>query len=227
MEQDVTLTFAIGDIHGCLSELEEMLGQVETYADGGHVVFVGDYVDRGPDSRGVVERIMAGPRGQGWRWTTLKGNHEEMLVRAHDNGGAEMVTWLENGGHETLQSFGGELPEAVVDWCRALPSIHVDQYRIFVHAGVDEALPLEAQNDHDLIWKRYRGAETGYFWGRHLCHGHTPVSGNPQTFDNRTNVDAGCVFGGALACAVFDDEMPEGPIEFLRVPALVPPEDRR
>ena len=139
------------------------------------------------------------------------------MVKAHVDGGAEMAVWLENGGYETLESFDGKVPDTVMDWCANLPVIHVDAHRIFVHAGVDEALPLDGQRERDLIWTRYRGNETGYFWGRHLCHGHTPVAGNPMTIDNRTNIDAGCVFGGELACAVFDDEKPEGPIRFLRV----------
>ncbi len=223
----MSLTFAIGDIHGCLSELDKMLTLIEAYASSGHVVFVGDYIDRGPDSRRVLERVMAGPQDNRWQWTALKGNHEDMLVRAHDFGGPEMVMWMENGGYSTLQSFEGRVPDEVVEWCRGLPAIDVDEHRIFVHAGVNEAFPLDGQREHDLLWKRFNSAETGYFWGRHLCHGHTPLPGNPQSFDNRTNVDAGCVFGGELACAVFDDDQPEGPVEFLRIPALVPPEDGR
>ncbi|WP_162894979.1 metallophosphoesterase family protein [Rhizobium terrae] len=215
----MSFTFAIGDIHGCLTELKDMLGHIHDQASAGHVVFVGDYIDRGPESRGVLELVMAGPRKQGWRWTMLKGNHEDMMVRAYLHGGAEMAMWMENGGYETLGSFCGHVPDDVVRWCAELPAIHADEYRIFVHAGVDEALPLDGQREHDLIWKRFGGGESGYFWGRHLCHGHTPLAGNPQTFDNRTNIDGGCVFGGELACAVFDDDRPEGPLRFLRVPA--------
>ncbi|MBW6420228.1 serine/threonine protein phosphatase [Rhizobium sp. XQZ8] len=219
LEDILSFTFAIGDIHGCLSELKDMLGHIEYQAPSGHVVFIGDYIDRGPASRGVVEFVMAGPKKEGWRWTALKGNHEDWMVKAHAEDGAEMVSWLENGGYETMESFGGSVPDEVMAWCASLPTIHVDEHRIFVHAGVDEALPLDGQRERDLIWKRYRGNETGYFWDRHLCHGHTPVTGNPMTIDNRTNIDAGCVFGGELACAVFDDDRPEGPIRFLRVPA--------
>ena len=212
-------TFAIGDIHGCLSELQDMLGQIEDQAPSGHVVFLGDYIDRGPASREVLQLVMAGPRREGWRWTALKGNHEDLMVQAYANGGADWARWVENGGHETLESFGGSVPADILAWCAGLPVIQVDEYRIFVHGGVDEAMPLDGQREHDLIWKRYRGKETGYFWGRHLCHGHTPVTGNPMTIDSRTNIDAGCVFGGELACAVFDDDKPEGPVRFLRVPA--------
>ncbi|MBP1848254.1 serine/threonine protein phosphatase 1 [Rhizobium petrolearium] len=212
-------TFAIGDIHGCLRELVDMLGHVEEQEASGHVVFVGDYIDRGPDSRGVLDLVMAGPRKDGWRWTTLKGNHEDMMVRACRYGGRQKAIWVENGGHQTLASFGGTVPDDVIKWCAALPAIHVDDHRIFVHAGVDETMPLDRQREHDLLWKRFPEDYTADFWGRHVCHGHTPFSGNPRTVGNRTNIDSGCVFGGALSCAVFDDDRPGGPVRFLSVPA--------
>lgn len=212
-------TFAIGDIHGCLQELVGMLNHVEEQETSGHIVFVGDYIDRGPDSRGVLDIVMAGPRREGWRWTTLKGNHEDMMVRAYRYGGQQMAIWVENGGYKTLSSFGGAVPDEVVQWCAALPVIHTDDHRIFVHAGIDENLPLDRQREHDLLWKRFSEGYTADFWGRHVCHGHTPLPGNPRTTGNRTNIDSGCVFGGGLSCAVFDDDQPGGPIRFLRVPA--------
>ncbi|MFB9952240.1 metallophosphoesterase family protein [Rhizobium puerariae] len=211
-------TFAIGDIHGCLRELEVMLARVEDLAPAGHVVFVGDYIDRGPDSKGVIDLVMAGPKRQGWRWTALKGNHEDMMVGAH-HGGFDADVWKENGGQRALQSFGGHVPDQVLRWCAELPLIHVDEHRIFVHAGVDETMPLYGQRERDLIWKRFPADYTADFWGHHLCHGHTPVPGNPRTVGNRTNIDSGCVFGDALSCAVFDDDKPGGPVRFLRVPA--------
>ena len=212
-------TFAIGDIHGCFAQLEEMLGQIEAQAPSGHVVFIGDYIDRGPESKKVVDLVMAGPRRPGWRWTMLKGNHEDMLVRAYRHRGDDGSLWIDNGGRETLESFGGSVPEEVIRWCAELPVIHVDEHRIFVHAGVDEALPLERQHERELIWKRYSSNYSSDFWGRHLCHGHTPFPGNPATIGNRTNIDSGCVFGDSLSCAVFDDDEPGGPVRFLRVPA--------
>jgi serine/threonine protein phosphatase 1 len=211
-------TFAIGDIHGCLAQLKELLAQVEDHAPSGHVVFIGDYIDRGPKSRGVLDLVMAGPRKEGWRWTALKGNHEDMMVRAHQNSGHDEILWIDNGGRETMVSFDGYVPPQVLSWCAHRPLILVDEHRIFVHAGVDETLPLEGQRERDLIWKRFAGDDDGEFWGRHLCHGHTPLPGNPQTVGNRTNIDSGCVFGGELTCAVFDDDEPGGPVEFLRVP---------
>lgn len=208
-------TFAVGDIHGCLEQLEALLAAIESAAPGGgRVVFLGDLVDRGPDSRGVVERIMAGPTKPGWEWLTLKGNHEAMLVAAR-KGIAEMSLWLTNGGYETLESYGGAIPLSHLVWMAERPSIITESYRIFAHAGVDETLPLEEQGDEILLWMRTEPNYSGYYWGKHLCHGHTPSRSNPRTVGNRTNVDSGAVFGGVLSCAVFDDNMPGGPIEFL------------
>ncbi|WP_026619817.1 serine/threonine protein phosphatase 1 (plasmid) [Ensifer sp. WSM1721] len=208
------LTFAVGDIHGCLGQLEILLTGIEAAAPGGRVIFLGDLVDRGPDSRGVVERIMAGPQNPAWQWLTLKGNHEEMLLSAR-KGVAEMATWLLNGGEETLASYGGAIPLSHLVWMTELPSIIIERHRIFVHACVDENIPLEEQGDDILLWMRTDPNYSGSYWGKHVCHGHTPSRSNPRTVGNRTNVDSGAVFGGVLSCAVFDDDRPGGPIDFL------------
>lgn len=208
------LTFAVGDIHGCLAQLEALLASIEAAAPGGRVIFLGDLVDRGPDSRGVVERIMAGPRKAGWEWITLKGNHEAMLLSARKDY-ADMGLWLMNGGDETMASYGGAIPLSHLVWMAELPSIIVERYRIFVHAGVDDTIPLDEQDDDILLWMRTDPDYSGTYWGKHLCHGHTPSSRNPRTVGSRTNVDSGAVFNGALSCAVFDDDVPGGPIDFL------------
>lgn len=208
------LTFAVGDIHGCLDQLLTLLDEIETYAPTGRVIFLGDLIDRGPDSRGVVELVMAGPRKPGWTWQTLKGNHESMLLGA-SSGESDVDWWLMNGGQQTLVSYNGVIPGRHLKWMMDLPSIIVERFRIFVHAGVDETLPLERQDDEIFLWIRHPDDYSGEYWGRHLCHGHTPDRDNPRTVGNRTNVDSGAVFGGSLSCAVFDDDQPGGPIDFL------------
>ncbi|MCZ4089263.1 metallophosphoesterase family protein [Sinorhizobium psoraleae] len=208
------LTFAVGDIHGCLAQLEALLSSIESSVPGGRIIFLGDLIDRGPESHGVVERIMAGPTKAGWEWLTLKGNHEEMLLAAR-RGYAEMSAWLMNGGDETMASYGGAIPLSHLVWMAERPSIIVDRYRIFAHAGVDENIPLDQQGDDILLWIRTPSNHSGNYWGKHLCHGHTPSRSNPRTVGNRTNVDSGAVFGGVLSCAVFDDDKPGGPIGFL------------
>ncbi|MBY5570105.1 serine/threonine protein phosphatase [Rhizobium leguminosarum] len=210
-------TFAIGDIHGCIDPLNRMIDRIEAYAPEGIVVFVGDYVDRGPDSKRVLDRIIAGP-SEPWQWICLKGNHEDMMVAAYADGQSRAV-WLGNGGLETEISYGGRVLPQHLQWAADRPLMHVDRHRIFVHAGVDPAFPLDRQSQDDLLWMRFMAGGPGEYWGKHLVHGHTPSMSNPMTTGNRTNIDSGCVFGGKLSCAVFDDEIAGGPIDFIAVRA--------
>lgn len=210
-------TFAVGDIHGCIDPLERMLSRIETYASGGTVVFVGDYIDRGPDSKSVLDRFIAGAADP-WRWICLKGNHEDMMVDAYaDSDSRDM--WIINGGLETEMSYGGRVLPEHLQWAADLPLMHVDRHRIFVHAGVVPEFPLERQTKRDLLWLRFAPDQSGDYWGKHLVHGHTPSELNPMTTGNRTNLDSACVFGGRLSCAVFDDDLAGGPIDFIEVRA--------
>jgi serine/threonine protein phosphatase 1 len=209
------LTFAVGDVHGCYTQLEAMLRRIEGYG-AGTVVFLGDYVDRGPNSCGVVRRLIEGPNSADWKWITLMGNHEDMMVGAQD-GRYDEGWWLDNGGLETLTSYGNDIPAVHLEWAASLQMIHQDEHRIFVHAGVRDGIYFEDQTANDLMWTRFPAGYSGEYWGKHLVHGHTPSPKNPQTTGNRTNLDSACVFGGRLSCAVFDDRIPGGPIEFIEV----------
>ncbi len=209
----MSYTFAIGDVHGCLEPLQRLLEMIEAGREGGTVVFVGDYIDRGPDSRGVIAFLRAGPKTENWRWITFKGNHEDMMAGAYA-GRNDRRWWLDNGGLETEFSYGGPLPADDVAWADSLPLMHVDSHRVFVHAGVIPEFPIDKQSPHDLLW--LRSCHSDDYWGRHLCHGHTPSKSNPVTTGNRTNIDSACVFGGSLTAAVFDDEIAGGPLEFLQ-----------
>lgn len=217
----MSYTFAIGDIHGCHAELERLLQRIQWARPvGGTVVFLGDYVDRGQNSKAVIETIRNGPTKPGWKWIALKGNHEDMMVDAHRAGG-DVMLWVGNGGGDTLASFGNrQIPDDVLEWADALPLYHADKHRIFVHAGLDETVPLDCQTEHGLLWSRKPPHYSGEYGGFHVCHGHTPYPTNPVTISNRTNVDSGCVFWGKLSCAVFDDDVAGGPIEFLTVESI-------
>jgi len=212
----MSFTFAIGDIHGCYDEMAQMLETIETWWPGGTIVFLGDYIDRGPASRRVVERLMAGPTKPGWSWILLKGNHEAMMVSAL-RGEADLYWWLGNGGDKTAAAYDGSPPDEVLDWADSLPTMHVDRHRIFVHAGIDDELPLDEQSEETLLWRRPPEDYGGDYEGKHLCHGHTPLSFEPTTIGNRTNIDTGCVFGGFLTAALFDDDVPGAPLKFVRM----------
>lgn len=209
-------TFAVGDIHGCARELKNLLLKIEEYSDHGTVVFVGDYIDRGANSKRVIDIIRSGPKSEGWDWITLKGNHEDMMVSTLRSG-EDLQWWMGNGGSATVRSFGGMVPNDVLEWAAGLPEVHADDHRIFVHAGVDETIPLADQISKDFLWKRFSNGWSGEYWGKHLVHGHTPDLSGPKTTGNRTCIDAGVVFGGTLACAIFRDDKPGAPIGFITV----------
>ncbi|AKR54672.1 serine/threonine protein phosphatase [Youhaiella tibetensis] len=216
-------TFVVADLHGRLDVLEAALARIEERSpEGGKVVFTGDYIDRGPQSREVIERLRAGPK-PGWRWVILKGNHEDMMVRsrlrpAGDRSVRDDERWLANGGTETLDSYNGDIPHSHLTWARDLPSIHRDKHRIYVHAGVDPQVPLSGHDDSILLWLRYpAGKDVQYPGGLHTVHGHTPNPEGPELYKGRTNLDTLAVRTGRLVVGVFDDDRPGGPVDLLEV----------
>jgi serine/threonine protein phosphatase 1 len=214
------LTYAIGDIHGCLAKLRSLLLRCEKHAAGRPVsfVFLGDYIDRGPQSCGVIDCLID-LKAQGESVVTLMGNHEAMALAVID-GRSPSQLWFAQGGLATLKSYGvaepHELPRAHVDWLRALSLRHDDGRRFFVHAGVNPAGPLETQDDFDLLWIREPFLSHRGDYGRLIVHGHTPLGdGVPELHGNRLNLDTGAVFGGPLTAAIFDEAQTE-PVGFLQ-----------
>jgi serine/threonine protein phosphatase 1 len=217
----MSLTYAIGDIHGCLDKLRSIMLRCEMHAAGRPLgfVFVGDYIDRGPQSCAVIDCLIDLKARHGDRVVALMGNHEAMALAAVDGSGPVQL-WLAQGGLATLESYGvaepRELPRAHVDWLRGLPLSYDDGRRFFVHAGVNPGTSLEAQDDFDLLWIREPFLSHRGDYGRLIVHGHTPLmNGVPDLRGNRLNLDTGAVFGGPLTAAVFDDGQTE-PIGFLQ-----------
>ena len=215
------LTFAIGDIHGSLAKLRRLVARCHEHA-GGRVpqfVFLGDYIDRGPQSAGVVRYLVEMQSQQRDRVVALKGNHEAMAIEVIDGATPEDF-WLVQGGAETLMSYRvaapRDLPRLDIEWMRALPLWHDDGRRFFVHAGVNPQKPLTRQDPTDLIWIREPFLSDPRGYGRLIVHGHTPLeAGAPDLRRNRLNIDTGAVFGGPLTAAVFTDARTE-PIGFLQ-----------
>jgi serine/threonine protein phosphatase 1 len=223
----MSATYAIPDIHGRLDLFESAIDKIVEHSAGQNatVVTLGDYVDRGPHSREVIERLM------GWRpdkltVVNLKGNHEAMMWEVCNNF-AELGWWIKNGGDLTLASYGGRssheefdpriVPQAHLDWIADLPFMHVDQHRVFVHAAVDPTIPLRQQNEQTLLWKRYpEGFDLGHGL-RHAVHGHHANPEAPIVTSGKTNLDGMAWKTGRLVIGVFEDDRPGGASEFLEI----------
>jgi serine/threonine protein phosphatase 1 len=221
------LTYAIGDIHGCHDKLVRLIGHCERHAggDASRLVFVGDYIDRGPASHAVVAQLIAAQRDAPDRFICLRGNHEDLLVSAVQRG--DSVNWLLNGGGATLDSYGvddvSQLPREHIAWFRSLPLCHDDGRRFFVHAGIVPGVPLDRQPEEAMLWIREKFLSDTRDHGRFIVHGHTPlVGGEPDLKPNRVNLDTGACFGGVLTAAVFDGSR-VGPLAFIRDDGRVTP----
>lgn len=212
--------YAIGDVHGRLDLLSRLLDKIEADARETSLkplaVFLGDYVDRGPESRGVLDALISG-RPRGFELRFLKGNHEQAMLAFMDNPPANRP-WLELGGLQTIVSYGlpAALPSAGDDALadiagalrRALPASHLaflkglERYAIygdylFAHAGVDPAKPLQSQTDTDLFWIRKRFLDAQGCYSHCVVHGHTP---QPLAYidERRIGVDTGAYALGTL-----------------------------
>ena len=216
---------AIGDVHGEAARLRALHRAIldhHRYAAPRtrlKIVHLGDYVDRGSDSKGVIETLMEIEENPAIDVVNLMGNHEEMLLEWHDADcpGDDHV-WLSNGGETTLCSYTDQsidgLPESHIAWLRDLPTIHYDEQArlIFVHAGLDPAT-FPDDNPARYLWTRSRRFFDVDQWenpalkGWCVVHGHTPTHNNePEiagTPPKRINLDTGAVFGGPLTAAVF------------------------
>jgi serine/threonine protein phosphatase 1 len=215
----VTLTYAVGDIHGCCTKLRNLMAHCVQHGGGNTLrfVFLGDYIDRGDASREVVSLLMKTQASSPELIACLRGNHEEMLIDAVASG--DERHWISNGGTTTLTSYGvasaGAIPREHLDWIAALPLGIADDMRLFVHAGVMPGVPIDEQAKDDLLWIREPFLTDPRDHGLFIVHGHTPSSsGRPQLRANRLNLDTGAYFGGPLTAAVFDDTQ-AGPRAFI------------
>ena len=218
--------YTIGDIHGCAALLDRLHERIEddarSFAGEKAIVYLGDYVDRGPDSRGVIDRLIGRvPKGLSARY--VKGNHDQALLDFL--GDAEAYrTWRSFGAPETLLSYGVRPPlfdsrekfeEARVAFEAALPSEHLTFLRrlesaivvgdyAFVHAGIRPGTNIEDQSDADLLWIRDDFLNYTSAHEKVVVHGHTPIAA-PIRLHNRIGVDTGAYATGILSCAVLEE----------------------
>jgi serine/threonine protein phosphatase 1 len=216
----MSLTYVIPDLHGRSDLLDEGLAGIAAHSASraGVIVTIGDYVDKGPQSKEVIDRLLSGV-GEGWRLVALKGNHDAMMVRALRDP-AKMASWIEKGGDTALHSYGGDsaaVPQAHIAWLDGLRLMYVDDHRVYVHAGVDPAIPLDRQTEATLLCKRYPKGFPGGFGRFHVVHGHDNFPAGPLLYQGRTNLDTLAWRTGRLVIGVFDDDRPGGPIDFIVV----------
>lgn len=223
-------TYAIGDIHGHLPQLVALHGLIadDMAATGAApIVHIGDLVDRGPDSAGVIEYLRAGIAG-GADWVVLRGNHDRMFAGYladfdyHDTGLRSGLSYLHPriGGGETLASYGvknaSDRPLAPVwDEARAavsathvaflasLPTSFARGEALFVHAGIRPGIPLAQQAEDDLVWIRHEFLDDTRDHGPLIVHGHTAIDA-PTHYGNRVNIDASAAYGGPLSAIVIE-----------------------
>jgi len=219
-------TYAVPDLHGRYDLLNAAIETILDHSRGhaAKIVTLGDYVDRGPNSRQIMDRLVNWS-SQVLPLVALKGNHEAMMWECCRNL-SEIDWWLKNGGGQTLASYGQDaansidasvIPAEHLDWIAKLPSMYVDQHRIYVHAGVDPNLSLDHQGDQILLWKRYpEGFKKGHGL-HHVVHAHDPKIDGPILTKGRTNLDTMAWKTGRLVIGVFDDGIPGGAIEILEV----------
>ena len=199
--------FAIGDIHGCLWSLEKLLNILPVNWGKDLVIFLGDYIDRGPDPRGVIEKILELKEFYKDKIITLKGNHEWMFERFLR--GIDIDVFLYNGGGATLRSYYNkegylEIPEEHLRFLKELKLYYETDNYIFVHAGLRPGKELKEQSEEDLLWIRESFYLSEYKFPKTIVFGHTPFPA-PLILEDRIGIDTGCVYGGALTAI----ELPE------------------
>jgi len=212
--------YAIGDVHGRLDLLDSLLADIEAdnRARGPaktYLIFLGDLIDRGPESRGVIERLLHAPPDFA-RSIFLKGNHEEFLLGALDGELGMLQNWLVYGGAECCESYGisqgwlinASPPDILPRLATAVPPEHrtflegmADTFRfgdyLFVHAGIRPGVPLEAQTGKDLRWIREGFLDDRTDHGVVVVHGHTIVE-DVEELPNRIGIDTGAYRSGVL-----------------------------
>jgi len=200
--------FAIGDIHGCFEKIRTLMERLPVDFAQDKLVFLGDYVDRGPDSRGVLDLMIRIQQENPTSTIFLKGNHEAMFLDYLENGPLKN-SFLKFGGEETIRSYGIagssiDIPDDHLTFIKGLRPLYVTEKFCFVHAGLLPDVPLEKQKEEDILWIRFNFIKSDYDWGKRIIFGHTPFD-TPLIEKNKIGIDTGAVYGGRLTCLVLPD----------------------
>lgn len=227
--------YAIADLHGRLDLLngamKAIAEDIKAYSPGSYeIITLGDYIDRGPQSKEVIERLM---KLQNYDVISLQGNHEAMMVETIRKP-LDPEWWLGNGGVTTMKSYGCSIklspyiglppigynpyiiPQDHVEWIAKLPLYYETEKQVFVHAGVPNDGPLEKQPAERLQWMLYGKEDSGGWNGKHVVHGHHQFADGPHTWSGRTDLDTYAWRTGRLVVGVFDDTQPAA-LRYLEV----------
>ncbi|MFY0654765.1 MAG: serine/threonine protein phosphatase [Cyclobacteriaceae bacterium] len=200
--------YAIGDVHGCLTSLKTVFDH-QTFSKDDTILFLGDYVDRGADSKGVIDWLIE--QSSVFNFIFIKGNHDIMMLNARSDQ-RDLFRWLQFGGEETLDSYA---IERGAEWMNQIPSDHWKflensrpyfEYsdKIFVHAGLEPGIPPHEQSDQALYWDKYIEPEM-YQSGRVVVSGHTArKNGEIANFGHTICIDTYCYGGMWLSCLNVD-----------------------
>jgi serine/threonine protein phosphatase 1 len=196
--------FAIGDIHGCYDQLKALVEKIPIDFSHDTLLFIGDYIDRGPHSAEVIDYLIE-LKQRVKVVIFLKGNHEDMLDKFLN--GDDRFTYLLNGGQQTLDSYlkkpvqpeSFPIPPDHFEFFKSLRLYYETEDFIFVHAGLRPRTPLETQSTEDLLWIRDNFISTKYDFGKRVIFGHTPLK-KPLVEPNKIGIDTGAVYGNALTC---------------------------
>jgi serine/threonine protein phosphatase 1 len=197
-------TFIVGDVHGCLDMLKRLMGIIGWSPEADRLIFLGDFIDRGSQSRGVVEYVMEIVK-LSERVECVMGNHERILLDFID--GKDVNTFFLNGGLATLNSYrtdqqkqaGFLIPDDHLLFFRSLKLlIELEDYYV-VHAGLRPGLPIANQSTEDMLWIRDSFIFSNYFFGKRVIFGHTPFA-QPLVMENKIGLDTGAVYGNKLTC---------------------------
>ena len=205
--------FVVGDIHGCLEKLVTLMDKIPIDYNQDQLIFIGDYIDRGPSSFEVV-RYLIELKNLKPDTIFIKGNHEDMLQNYLD--GSDRFTYQLNGGQQTLDEYLSRsdskdafpIPADHLEFFNSLQLYYQTDDYIFVHAGLREKVPLESQDKMDLLWIRDEFLQSEFDFGKRVIFGHTPFKA-PLQQANKIGIDTGAVYGNLLTCV----QLPE--VEFF------------
>lgn len=206
--------FAIGDIHGCADELGILLYFLEQelgICERDRIIFIGDYIDRGPDSKGVIDSLLAFQKNHGEYTVFLKGNHEDMLLDFIGFDGQNGGVYVSNGGAKCLESYAideytpGEevrelLPARHVKFFKSLDRYAISENHVYVHAGLSPIIDLKHQEDEHIFWIRDEFIHNIHYFEKTVVFGHTPFEDLLFHLPYKIGIDTGLVYGNTLSC---------------------------